>query len=211
MEWLKKHWDILAAGAAGILLLYWLYVEYQNQQASSAQAAQSTELQNQEQADEAAYAQQVALSQLGSDSSGGATGDSSVSTQGNVTTSTNPTTSTATTPIVTGDPVASSGVDPTLLAPPPNQTPDYSFSQNSSVANNPNPIYPAGSPQSIALGYSGAINTLLGSGAQPTPVTQPIAITPDVTDGTIPEHGTAIPKTPTPVELASLGARGSVR
>lgn len=204
MDWLKKHWDILAAGAAGILLLYWLYVEYQNEQTNSAQAAQSTDLQNQEQADEAAYAQQVALSQLGSDSSGGATGDS-ISTQGNVITSSTATPVTSPVAGVSSDPVASTGVDPTLLAPPPNQNPDYSFSQNPSVANNPNPIYPVGSPQSIALGFSSAANTLLGSGASPTASTPaPIVITPDLSDGSIPVHGTALPASPTPIEQATV-------
>src|SRR5580658_5961643 len=77
MEWLKKHWEILAAIAVGIPVLYWLYQTYQSDSAANAQAAQSTALQNQEQTDEAAYAQQVALANLGSGSSGG-------SSQGNI-------------------------------------------------------------------------------------------------------------------------------
>jgi hypothetical protein len=219
MEWLKKHWEILAAIAVGIPVFYWLYQTYQSNSAANAQAAQSTALQNEEQADEAAYAQQVALAQLGSDSSGGSTG-SSVSTQGNVTTST-PVTSSASTSVaspvdVSSDPVASSGVDPTLLAPPPNQNPDYSYSQNSSVTNNPNPIYPAGSPQAIALGYSpsgvadqsqpSTISVLLGSGGGNND-TAPVAVqavTPDLSDGSIPVHGTALPASPTPVEQATV-------
>jgi hypothetical protein len=215
MEWLKKHWEILAAIAVGIPVLYWLYQTYQSNSAANAQAAQSTALQNEEQADEAAYAQQVALAQLGSDSSGGATGSGS-STQGNVVTS-SPSTSTASPVVaVSSDPVASSGVDPTLLAPPPNQNPDYSYSQNSSVANNPNPIYPAGSPQAIALGYSpsgvadqnqpSTISVLLGSGGGNND-TAPVAVhavMPDLSDGSIPVHGTALPASPTPVEQATV-------
>ena len=105
---------------------------------------------------------------------------------------------------------------------------DYSYSQNSSVANNPNPIYAPGSPQAIALGYSpapapaihtqstvsGAISTMLGSGGSSND-TAPVPVQATVPDqsiltsmfptGSIPEHGTAIAKSPTNIEMSSLG------
>jgi hypothetical protein len=220
MEWLKKHWEILAAIAVGIPVLYWLYQKSATGQISSAQAAQDASLQNAEQQATADYAQQVGLSNLmggyGGGGGGGTGGGPIQSTQSGVASSqpqivdAQPTLST---------PPTSQPSIPADFAIPANQNPDYSYSQNPSVANNPNPIYAPGSPQAIALGYSSgpimsALNTVFGSGGS-TNDTAPVAtqgVAPDlshISNGMIPTHGTALPKSPTPTELASIGGRGT--
>lgn len=210
VEWLKKHWEILAAIAVGIPVLYWLYTTYQS---DAVTASTDTTLQDAENAAQTSYAQEIALGNVDSGYGGGSSGGGS--TQGN-------TISTSTTPVAPLPlPVNSGGsIAGFVPNPPSDQNPDYSFSQDPSVANNPNPIYASGSTQAIALGYSpisSAVTTLLGSGGggnDSAPVgvqgtTGLTQINDNIYNGTIPEHGTAIPKTPTPVELASLGGRGT--
>src|SRR5580698_2377568 len=83
MEWLKKHWGILAAIAVGIPLVYWLYQTYQSNQVNAAQNASADAQANELAQDEADYQQQTALANLtggGVGSSGGSTSSPSVST-----------------------------------------------------------------------------------------------------------------------------------
>jgi hypothetical protein len=221
MEWLKKHWEIIAASVAGIFLLYWLYKTYQAKAANSAQAAQDASLQNAEQQATANYAQQVALSNLTGGYGGGGgsgTGGGPIQSTQSVAGQNQPVTnSPATSDIgqISGGGYLSVA-DAIAALPADHQNGDYSFSQNPSVVNNPNTIYAPGSPQAIALGYSSspvssAVSTLLGFGGSND--TAPVAVVANVPDlthvssGAIPEHGTAIAKTPTNLELASLGGR----
>lgn len=213
MEWLKKHWEILVASAAGILVLYWLYKTYQANQAASAQATQDATAN----ADALASAQQLANADYGGYYSGSGGGSYSGSTIAPPQT-TQPVVSQ---PVAQVQPVNSAPVyGQDFMTPPANQNPDYSYSQNPSVANNPNPIYAPGSPQAIALGYStapitspftAAISAILGSGGGSND-TAPVAVqatVPDlshISNGTIPSHTTLV-KSPTNTELASLGGR----
>ena len=105
MEWLKKHWGWIAAIAVGIPVLYWLYQTYQTDAANNAQNAQQTDLQNQEEADAASYAQQIALGDLS-----GGIGSESSSTP--VTT----TVSSGSAPVVS-TPTVSSGSVPVVSTP----------------------------------------------------------------------------------------------
>jgi len=226
MEWLKKHWEILAAIAVGIPIVYWLYQTYQTNQAQAAQAASDATAN----ADALASAQQLAdATAYGGYYSGGGGGGYSGSTIA-------PPVSTVVTPTSTNTaPVSSpasgggflSAADAIAALPVSQQNGDYSFSQNSSVANNPNPIYAPGSPQAIALGYSpdpnaapapstasSAISTMLGSGGGNND-TAPVAVKVDqnstlqvlndnISNGTMPQHTNPF-ASPTTVELSSLG------
>lgn len=213
MEWLKKHWEIIAAIAIGIPLLYWLYQTYQANQEQAAQAATDATAN----ADAAASADQLQVAYGGYYSGSGGGSGSVNEIQNQPTTSPSITTQ----PVAQVQPSINYGTD--LVAPPANQNPDYSYSQNPSVPNNPNPIYAPGSPQAIALGYSPApattpssvMGTFFGTGGGNND-TAPVSVQPTVPDqsilthvssGVIPEHGTALPKTPSPVDLASLGGR----
>ncbi len=203
MEWLKKHWEILAAIAVGIPVLYWLYQAYSTSSANSAQAAQDATLQNAEQQATADYAQQVALSNLQGGYGGGGTGGGPIqSTQ-----STNSaTTGVSTAPLPT--PINS---DPTG-APPPGQgyDPIGNTSATIPIGGNGAPTYPVGSPQNPApVSVSSVLSTVFGSGGGNND-TAPVGVqaTPVSTSGAIPEHGTAIAASPTTLELASLGMRG---
>jgi hypothetical protein len=225
MEWLKKHWEILAAVAVGIPLLYWLYQTYQTDQANAAQAAQSTDLQNQEQADEAAYAQQIALGNVGGVGGGyggGSSGPIQQSTQAPVTgTNTAP----LPTPINT-DPTGPTNTATGLAAPPgegyadpstvvnaaPPTLAGYTFNGIALVANTPDTTPAPSNPTPV----SSAVSALLGSGGgsndtgqvpiYAVPTTPSIPLT-HISNGTIPAHDTAIAQSPTPVEMSSLSGR----
>lgn len=219
MEWLKKHWELIAAIAVGIPVLYWLYQTYQSDQAANATDAQTTDLQDQEQADEAAYAQSVAVGNLqGGSSSGSSTPGNAVSNVAPVINSN---------PVVQSDPAYTQPAGTTGFYSPTSTVASPILDELSSsdqasglggidigayeqaIANSGNePAVgsantPSASPVSTLFGSGGS-----GNDTAPAPVYAGIVNT-QSNDGTIPEHGTAIAKTPTPVELASIGGRGT--
>jgi hypothetical protein len=229
MEWLKKHWKILAAIAVGIPVLYWLYETYLS---NSAPSNDNSGLQAQEQADETAYAQQVAVASLDSGSSSGSSGSS---TQANNTVPETASTSNGTNNTVSIS-TSTVAVNPDATAPPgqgfaygnpyaPGSNEYNSYQQELAhpgtpipVGENTNPEYAPGSPQAavtqttMASTAGNALSTLFGGGssndtalvAQTATVSAPEIS--HIASGAMPQH-LQLAATPTSVEMSSLGGR----
>lgn len=221
MEWLKKHWGWIAAFAVGIPVLYWLYQAYQTNAANSAQNAQQTDLQNQEEADAASYAQQIALGNL---SGGIGSSSSSAASSGPVTSST-PSTPTSTS--VSSIPPSTAGTG--IVSPSPSATSwygedpsDYGLTADQADTNAAANILDPNGPQTSVSAPAvntpaksqtyGTVTTLLGTGAaaiqqnQTAPPRAPVTTTPPahITSGSIDQHNNILPSSPTSKELSSL-------
>lgn len=219
MEWLKKHWGWIAAIAVGIPVLYWLYQTYQTNAANNAQNAQQTDLQNQEEADAASYAQQIALGNLS-----GGIGSSSSGVASEPVTSTVSGTQTSATPIAsTSTPIASTstgvsspanlyagtvGATGETFAPP---TASNTY-EPAGFQTAQSPVPSTGNNTPAKSQTYGTVTTLLGTGAaaiqqnQTAPPRAPVTTTPPahITSGSIEQHNNILPSSPTSKELSSI-------
>lgn len=201
MEWLKKHWGWIAAIAVGIPVLYWLYQTYQTNAANNAQNAQQTDLQNQEEADAASYAQQIALGNLSD-----GIGSSSSGVASEPVTSTVSGTQTSATPIASTSTGVSSPAN--LYAGTVDATGETFAPPTASNTYEPAGFQTAQSP----VPSTGTVTTLLGTGAaaiqqnQTAPPRAPVMTTPPahIATGSIDQHNTILPVPPTTSELSSL-------
>jgi cytoskeletal protein RodZ len=205
IEWVKKHWGILAAIAVGIPVLIWLYNYEQQQsatnQANAVQNAQDQSLQN----EEAAQAQETALSDL--TDGGASTSQPTESTSGTTftnspATTTSTSTVNATAPVsVTALPGAETGsleagvfsnitgLDAgELAALQTSQTPTFSVP----TAPVPSPVATTGTVISTLFGASQIqANEVNQTPRTPAPATTPGRMVPGATlnqTGEIPQH-----------------------
>lgn len=226
MKWLEKHWIWLVAIPVVGFVAYWLYQAYQSNSANNAANAQNSQLQNLEQQDEAQYAQQIALASLGGQSTSPATGDTSTTVSPSTQTSATTSNAASNSPIVTGNTGLPAGTtmseaEQNIVGnleqnyPVGSSTPE---SDPSSYTAYPPTTNSSPSPVSPVTQYNGpsVVSTLFGSGGSsndtaPAPIQGQTTLSRSnimmnhIGDGSIPQHGTAIPKSPTVLEASSLG------